>query len=217
MAGRLLAHAVDADMAGLDQRGGAGAGLDHPRVPQPFIETLALQATPLRESIVSDPCGSAVSCSLSAASLANGELGSTGRSRSRGGALVAYCRCDGPLSRPPLSRPPLSTAALVAPPPLSRPPPNLPFSLGLASLPFCPVPALALKALARRTDGPCPRAVREPARLRRCAAFDRRIGAGFAEIIVAVAPSAPVPLALWRPRRPRLRRRRALRLPAGRS
>jgi hypothetical protein len=35
-------------MTGLDQRHGAGAGLHHPRVPQPFIETLALQATPLR-------------------------------------------------------------------------------------------------------------------------------------------------------------------------
>src|SRR6185437_6936695 len=68
----------------------------------------------------------AASCSFSAASLANGELGSAGRSRSRGAALVAYCRCDGPpsgrLSRAPLSRPPLSR------PPLSRPPPNLPLS-----------------------------------------------------------------------------------------
>jgi hypothetical protein len=36
-------------MAGLDQRGSAGAGLHHPRVPQPLIETLALQATPIRE------------------------------------------------------------------------------------------------------------------------------------------------------------------------
>ena len=46
VAARLLAHAVDADMAGLNQRGSAGAGFDHPRVPQPFVETLALQATP---------------------------------------------------------------------------------------------------------------------------------------------------------------------------
>jgi hypothetical protein len=36
-------------MAGLDQRGGAGAGLHHPGVPQPFIETLALQATPFED------------------------------------------------------------------------------------------------------------------------------------------------------------------------
>ena len=43
MAGRRLAHTIDADMACLDQRGGAGAGFDHPRVPQPFIETLSLQ------------------------------------------------------------------------------------------------------------------------------------------------------------------------------
>ena len=41
MARRFLAHAVDADMAALDQRGGAGAGLHHPRVPQPFVETLS--------------------------------------------------------------------------------------------------------------------------------------------------------------------------------
>jgi len=46
MTGRLLPHAVDADMAGLDQRSGAGAGFDDPGMPQPFVETLALQATP---------------------------------------------------------------------------------------------------------------------------------------------------------------------------
>src|SRR5271167_3128815 len=34
-------------MTGLDQRGSVGAGLHHPRMPQPFIETLALQITPL--------------------------------------------------------------------------------------------------------------------------------------------------------------------------
>src|SRR5213075_286480 len=49
MSRRHFAHAIDADMTGLDQRRGAGAGLHHPRVPQPFIETLALQAIPLRE------------------------------------------------------------------------------------------------------------------------------------------------------------------------
>src|SRR5207302_7655128 len=111
---RLFAHAIDADMAGLDQGGRAGTGLHHPRMPQPFIETLALQATPLKTLYRS--LRLAVSCSLRAASLANGELGSIGRSRSRGGADVANCRCDGPLSGR-LSRPPLSR------PPLSRPPP----------------------------------------------------------------------------------------------
>src|ERR1700738_3072672 len=76
----------------------------------------------------------AVSCSLSAASLAKGELGSTGRSRSRGDALEANSRCDGPpsgrLSRPPLSRPPLS-----------RPPANLPSNLPLGLSPSRPLPA----------------------------------------------------------------------------
>jgi hypothetical protein len=32
-------------MAGLDQRSSLGTGFDHPRMPQPFIETLALQHT----------------------------------------------------------------------------------------------------------------------------------------------------------------------------
>src|ERR1700733_9075475 len=117
-------------MTGLDQRGSAGAGLHHPRMPQPFIETLALQITPLVQSL-----RPAVSCSLSAASLANGELGSTGRSRSRGAAVVAHCRCDGPLSRlsrPPLSRPPKSRpprSLLRSPPLLSRLPSRLPWNL----------------------------------------------------------------------------------------
>ena len=43
MSRRLFAHAVDADVAGFDERGSGGAGLHHPRVPQPFIETLPLQ------------------------------------------------------------------------------------------------------------------------------------------------------------------------------
>jgi hypothetical protein len=46
-------------MTGLDQRGRAGAGFHDPRMPQPFIETLALQATPIGgPTLVSaDPCG----------------------------------------------------------------------------------------------------------------------------------------------------------------
>ena len=51
MAGRLFAFAIDADMTGLDQRDRAGAGFDHPRMPQPFVETLALQATPFEETL----------------------------------------------------------------------------------------------------------------------------------------------------------------------
>src|SRR3981081_1831426 len=48
MARRHFARAIDADMAGLDQRGRAGAGPHPPRLPHPFIETLALQTTPIR-------------------------------------------------------------------------------------------------------------------------------------------------------------------------
>src|SRR5258707_6477234 len=71
----------------------------------------------------------AVSCSLSAASLAKGELGSIGRSRSRGGALEAYCRCDGPPPERP-SRSPRSPLGLPANLPLSLSR-SLPLSLSL--------------------------------------------------------------------------------------
>ena len=44
MAGRRLAYAVDADVACLDERGSAGAGFDHPRMPQELVETLPIQS-----------------------------------------------------------------------------------------------------------------------------------------------------------------------------
>ena len=50
MARRRLAGAVDANMAGLDQRSRAAAGFYHPRVPQPFIKTLAFQSPPISTS-----------------------------------------------------------------------------------------------------------------------------------------------------------------------
>ena len=56
------------------------------------------------------------------------------------------------------------------------------------------IPVLALKAFARRTALVLARFANR--RAIRCGnGFDRRIGAGFAEILVAVAPSAPMPLA----------------------
>src|SRR3954453_11488361 len=51
MARRLLAYTIDPNMTGLDQRGRAGAGFYDPGVPQPFIETLAFQTTPLRAAL----------------------------------------------------------------------------------------------------------------------------------------------------------------------
>jgi hypothetical protein len=41
--GRGFAHAIDADVAGLDQSGRAGARFDHPRMPQPFVEALTVR------------------------------------------------------------------------------------------------------------------------------------------------------------------------------
>ena len=38
---------LDADVPALDQRCGAGAGFDDPRVPQPFVETLLVQSRSL--------------------------------------------------------------------------------------------------------------------------------------------------------------------------
>src|ERR1700723_2142912 len=49
--GRGLAHAVDAHVARPYERGGTGSGFHQPRMPQPFVETLALHATPRREGI----------------------------------------------------------------------------------------------------------------------------------------------------------------------
>jgi hypothetical protein len=46
--GRLFAHTVDADMTCFDERSRTGAGLHNPRMPQPLIETLALQMSPLK-------------------------------------------------------------------------------------------------------------------------------------------------------------------------
>jgi hypothetical protein len=42
-------------MAGLDQSGRAGARFHHACMPQPFIETLALQATPKAFSSEASP------------------------------------------------------------------------------------------------------------------------------------------------------------------
>ena len=122
MARRLLAHAVDADMAGLDQRGGAGAGLHHPRMPQPFIETLALQAP--RQSLLTRLANRATS--LERLVLAAGELLLQRRQfcerRIRIDRPIALARgCAGgilPVRRPAVA---LVAAALVAPP-KSRPP-----------------------------------------------------------------------------------------------
>jgi hypothetical protein len=50
MSGRFLALAIDADMAAFDQRSGTGAGFHNPRMPQPFIETLAFQSGSLATS-----------------------------------------------------------------------------------------------------------------------------------------------------------------------
>lgn len=50
MARRFFPNAVDADMSRRDQRGRTGAGLYHPRVPEPFIDTLTLQDPPMPQS-----------------------------------------------------------------------------------------------------------------------------------------------------------------------
>ena len=46
MCRRPLALTIDPDMAGLDKGSSAGAGLNYPRVPQPFIKTLTVQSPP---------------------------------------------------------------------------------------------------------------------------------------------------------------------------
>ena len=137
----------------------------------------------------------AVSCSLSAASLANGELGSIGRSRSRGGALVA----NWPVRRPALGRLPRLVARLRRARPCSRPPPNLPLSSRSLR---CLVLALSKRS---RGGRPCPRAFRSRARRAvppRGNRLRRRIG------------RAGLRKSLWRSRRPRPCRSRLAPSPA---
>ncbi len=200
MARRLLAHAVDADMAGLDQRGSAGAGFHHPRMPQPFIETLTLQ-----RHLTARTCHCASLQSLRPAASCSLQRRQFGERRIGIGGAVAFARCGagGPrpmrrtavalVAAPPLSRPKSRL-------PLSRPPPNLPLSLVLAVAALarpCPCPGSVRAADGRRVF----RLSRELARRRALGrsssgvGLDRRIGAGLAEILVALAASAAMPLA----------------------
>jgi hypothetical protein len=74
MAGRRCALSVQPDKTGHRQRSGSISRPHHARMPKPFVDTLALK---LLACTAQD--GSLVLCSnccLSAASLANGELGS---------------------------------------------------------------------------------------------------------------------------------------------
>jgi len=85
-AGRRHPDAVDPDMPGDDQAGRSRTGADDARIPQPPVNPLPVVghlaaghfAPTQRRSLAA-----ASSCALSAASLANGELGSACFSRSR--------------------------------------------------------------------------------------------------------------------------------------
>jgi hypothetical protein len=121
-------------------------------------------------------------------------LGSTGRSRSRGAALVAYCRCEGPLSRPALVTSTFITSAFVAAAFVAATivAPAGEFSLALIGVLFP-----AAKPLAGGAALVLARSANRRALGHRRGRFNRRIGAGFAEFLVAVATAAPVPLVLY--------------------
>ena len=190
---RFLARAVDADMAGLDQCRSMGASFDHSRMPQPFIETLPLQGhlkshqtghqnnvQPRGTLIVRAPAHSLrpVSCSLSAASFANGEFGSIGRltlARWRAAGVGAVRRSGIRTSL---------TAALAG---ALKP-----------TLVLIPVSALALEALARRTSFALAKFTARWSLARGRHAFRWRIGGGLTDLFLTVAPSTPVPLAVLR-------------------
>ena len=214
--GDFLAHAVDADVAAFDQRSRRGARLHHPRVPQPFIETLSLQIGPFSEN---------ESLFLVAAGELFLQRRQFGERRIRIGRTVAVARCGGGrpltvrraarLSRPPLSRPPKSRpllsrgprsppALLRSPPPLLRspPPPNLrsgrsppPLSRSRPRFSKRGRSGRASRSLRRRALGGCGGN----------GAIGRRAFAGFAEFVVATAaavallaagaPSPPSPAA----------------------
>src|ERR1700737_4784698 len=185
MARRRLAHAIDADMAGLDQRGRAAAGFDHPRVPQPFIETLALQTTPFRPGRLWLENALAILAVGGELLLERSQFGkrrigvdrTLALARGRAGRVL-------PVRRPALGAFITATffaAALVAP--------TRKFALGPVVFPaLVVIPAFALEALARFANR---RAIGGGLRN----GFGRRVGAGFAELVVTLAPSAPLALA----------------------
>ena len=209
MAGRLFARAIDSDMTGLDQRGRAGAGFDHPRMPQPFVETLALQATPLRE--IAGKVARKIE-RVSAILAIGGELflerrqfgkGRIGIDRTiaiarRGAGRILPVRRAAAGAAVTVA---LVTSALVAATLVAA---AAEFALKLAFGPVILGPilvttivvAFALEALARRTASIVHARLANHRRAIRGNrhGLGRRIGAGLSEILVAVAPSAPMPL-----------------------
>lgn len=113
---------VDADEAAGHQSGCVAARAHHPRMPEPFVDALTIGRRGLRRGSdrqTSIPyCFSfaSSSCCLSAASFANGELGSATFSRRGGADETNMGRLSGRLSRrsprSPLSRPPLPKSRL---------------------------------------------------------------------------------------------------------
>src|SRR4051794_24817533 len=188
-------------MSGLHQRSRAGAGFHHPGVPQPFIQTLALQTTPLREGSKScfrrDAKVAITSRCLVLA--AGGELvfqrRQFGERRVGVDRAVAFARAGAggvlPMRRSAVG--PLVTSALVAPALVaaafitrSLVAPAAEFRLVLVALETLTRlmrPLIAARFARRSAFG----------NWGRCA-LRRRIRAGLAELVVTPASSGPVGL-----------------------
>ena len=103
---RVDALAVEPHMAVVDERGSGRARAHHARVPQPFVDALAVVVSSRRSLFAS-------SCSFSAASLANGEFGSAWPPRRSFGSL--HSRGSLPRSRSLKSRRPSRRGAAILP------------------------------------------------------------------------------------------------------
>lgn len=182
MAGRSLAYPVDPHMAGLDQRGGAGTGFDQTRMPQPFVETLALHTAPKSGLI------------LAARGHLLLERGEFGERRIRIGGTIALARVRArrilPMRRAAFPAPVTVASTAVTPLVASTFTGCIVAVARLAAIAVV-VAALALEALTRpavlvlalvRTTFACRRAIGSNT------AGGGLIGPGFAKIAVTVAP-----------------------------
>lgn len=181
---RFLARTVDADMAGLDQRRSTGAGFDDPRMPQPFIETLALQNTPTQSHQNIEPDHGSRVAVLPRSVLAVGKLllerSQFRKRRIRIHRTLALARRAAGVGAKRRTAVRTSVAAFA-----TTFAGSLKFALVVIS-----IPALTLEAFARRTSFALARLTAGRILASRGRAFCWRIG--LAKLLVTIASPAPL-------------------------
>src|SRR5579872_1510920 len=186
---RRLAHPVDAHVTGFHERGRAGAGLDQARVPQPFVETLALHATPTRED------RALILASGAELFLERRKFGKWRIRIDRAVTIARACTCRVLPMRgtalPPASVAVASRAVAVLVAPGFAP---LVAIAELASVPLFAA-SLAFKTFSRPT-APLLTHISRRRAIGRCSLWSGLIRVRLARIVMTVAAPVPVPLAL---------------------